>query len=97
MSRQSWVQDRRTGKLIPKDEYYAQPERTHMIAPDFYEYESPIDGAPVIGRKQRREDLKRHGCRPYEAGEKEDYIRRRNDAERAEGQRIEQFLRNGFG
>lgn len=34
-------------------------------------YESPVTGLWVEGRKQRREDLKRNRCRPYEGREQE--------------------------
>jgi hypothetical protein len=43
----------------------------HFIQPDLPGYESPIDGKWVEGRKARREDLKRSGCRPYEGREQE--------------------------
>lgn len=48
-----------------------------MVAPDLPGYESPIDGRWIEGRKARQEDLKRNQCRPYEDGEREEYIRRR--------------------
>lgn len=38
---------------------------------DLPAYTSPIDGQLVDGRKARREDLKRNGCRPYEGREQE--------------------------
>lgn len=38
---------------------------------DLPAYESPIDGKPVEGRRQRRNDLARSGCRPYEGREAE--------------------------
>lgn len=38
---------------------------------DLPEYESPVTGQVVAGRKQRREDLKRTGSRPYEGREQE--------------------------
>lgn len=37
-----------------------------MIISDIEPYQSPIDGAYVGGRASRREDLKKHGCVPYE-------------------------------
>lgn len=38
---------------------------------DLPPYASPIDGRMVDGRRQRREDLKRSDCRPYEGREQE--------------------------
>lgn len=51
------------------------------VAPDVMgdlpAYHSPIDGRLVDGRAARRDDLKRHKCRPYEQGEREEADRRR--------------------
>lgn len=51
-----------------------QPRRAqalHFIQADLPGYESPIDGRWVEGRRARREDLRRSGCRPYEGREQE--------------------------
>jgi hypothetical protein len=51
-----------------------QPRRAqalHFIQPDLPGYESPVTGKWVEGRKARREDLLRTGCRPYEGREQE--------------------------
>ena len=53
------------------------------VMPDLPAYRSPIDGRLIDGRAQRREDLKRHGCRPYEASEKQEMLRRREADEAA--------------
>lgn len=53
----SWVE-------VPKD-YIPEPIAP-MVWGDLPEYESPIDGRPINGRVQRREDLKRSGSRPWE-------------------------------
>lgn len=42
-----------------------------MIVADIPEYLSPVTGKPVNGRRQRNEDLKRSGCRPWEGREVE--------------------------
>lgn len=42
-----------------------------FIWDDLPGYESPIDGHWVEGRRARREDLRRNGCRPYEGREQE--------------------------
>ncbi len=50
-------------------------QRARIDAPfvqaDLPPYESPIDGHIVDGRRARREDLKRSGCRPYEGFDQE--------------------------
>lgn len=38
---------------------------------DYEGYASPASGRWIEGRRQREEDLRRTGCRPYEAGERE--------------------------
>ena len=51
----------------------AERARTsHLIWADLPAYESPIDGRIIEGRAQRREDLKRNGCREYDPGMKQD-------------------------
>lgn len=59
-------------------------------------YDSPIDGRPITSKAARIEDLKRNGCRPYEAGEKEDWIRRRQHEERAMDKRVEESVERWF-
>ncbi len=42
-----------------------------MVRPDIPAYQSPIDGRTIESRKQRTEDLKRNGSRPWEGLEQE--------------------------
>lgn len=46
-------------------------------------YDSPVTGEPVTNWHQRKEDLKRHGCTPYDPEIKTDYANRikREEAE----------------
>jgi hypothetical protein len=44
---------------------------TPAVFGDLPGYESPVTGKWVEGRRARREDLKRSGCRPYEGREQE--------------------------
>jgi hypothetical protein len=64
--------------LVPLNEAAFNAER---VAPDVMgdlpAYESPITGELIDGRRARREDLKRHNCRPYDAGEREEFERRK--------------------
>ena len=52
-------------------------------------YDSPIDGRPITSWAQRREDLVRHNCEPYDPDRKSDYLRRQQDAAAALDQSIE--------
>lgn len=56
----------------------------HFVWDDLPAYESPIDGRVVEGRRARREDLRRNGCRPYEGREQEMKEAARAQARRAE-------------
>lgn len=42
-----------------------------MVSVDNYEYQSPVSGKPIRGKRQRIEDLKRNRCRPWEGLENE--------------------------
>jgi hypothetical protein len=62
--RRSYVWDPITGNLVEKQN--SAPNSLHYIQPDLPDYQSPIDGKVVSGRRQRRYDLERSGSRPYE-------------------------------
>ena len=63
MARMSWVQCRKTGRLIPKDEYCAG--NVHDVAPavfgDMPAFQSPVDGTIVNGRADLRAHNRRNG------------------------------------
>lgn len=96
--RTRYIQDRETGELIAASEYHAARKSMHYVMPDLPDYESPIDGRVVHGRAGRREDLRRHGCRPWEGREAEaaEAARQRAyDAQRAE-QSLERAARTAY-
>lgn len=43
---------------------------------DWNGYESPIDGRPIVNKRQRIEDMARSDCIEYDPGMKQDYDRR---------------------
>lgn len=49
----------------------------NLVCDDLPGYLSPVTEKWVEGRRARREDLARSGCRPYDPGEKEEFLRRR--------------------
>jgi len=61
MSRKSWVQCRKTGKFIPKEEYYSNND-AHYVMTDLKPYKSMITGEIIQGRAQHRAHLRQHGC-----------------------------------
>jgi hypothetical protein len=63
MTRRSYVQDPATGKLVPKEEWYAGRDEPNapMVMPDLKPYQSMVTGEQIGGRRQHREHLKAHG------------------------------------
>ena len=66
-----WIQDPNTLELIPADQYQRKETSAPHFWPDLPDYVSPVTGKLVSGRRQREEDLKRSGCRPYEGRQSE--------------------------
>lgn len=64
-----YVWDKATKQLVEVSA--GKPRALHFIQDDLPGYDSPIDGKWIEGRKQRREDLKRSNCRPWEGKEAE--------------------------
>lgn len=59
------------GRMVEISLNDEQRERHHFVQPDIPGYASPVSGNWIEGRRARREDLKRTGCRPYEGREQE--------------------------
>jgi putative FmdB family regulatory protein len=63
---------------------------------DLPPYISPVTGREIRGRREREEDLKRSGCRPYEAGERQAAARKRAEIEKAFDARVEETVEREF-
>lgn len=61
MARQSWVQDPKTGKLIPKEEYQREGSDSAYIQGPIDSFVSPIDGRVIRDRKHLRDHNREHG------------------------------------
>lgn len=62
MTRKRYVQDKKTLKLVPYEEYYGLQEPAGpMIMPDIKPYQSMATGEMIGGRRQHREHLRQHG------------------------------------
>lgn len=72
--------DDRLGKLVDVPIEAPTPPRSAYVWNDLPDYTSPVDDRLVSGRKQRREDLKRNNCRPWEGREQEEKQAARNRA-----------------
>lgn len=74
-----------------------------MIARDYEGYTSPATGKWVEGKKQHLEDLKRSGCRLFEPGEREHFLKKglaehRKESEKLVDQAVEAAARDiGLG
>lgn len=55
-------------------------------------YDSPIDGTPITSWAARRNDLAKHGCRPYDEGMKQDYLRMQDEKQKDLDASIEQSV-----
>jgi hypothetical protein len=88
-----WIQNPRTGELVPAALYRREaPRACADVVRDLPDYESPIDGRVVSGRAQRREDLARNHCRPYEDGEREQAERARKADDAALDARVSETV-----
>lgn len=56
--------DRQTG--VPMEKPFAGQIVMPNVMSDILEYRSPVDGALIGSRSQRRDDLKKHNCVEYE-------------------------------
>ncbi len=57
----SWIQDRETGKLVPRDEYVPRGTQHHTVLKALEPFVSPIDGTVISDRSHLRAHNKRHG------------------------------------
>ena len=69
MTRRRYVQI--NGELVEVSPDYMPEPRGPMVFGDLPEYQSPVTGMIVAGRRARREDLKRTGSRPWEGLDQE--------------------------
>ena len=62
----SWVQCKKTGKFIPKEEYYGPRVEVDfpMVQGDFKSFISPITKEEISDRGQLRRHLAKHGVAP---------------------------------
>lgn len=66
------------------------------IRGDYPDYTCPITGRVISGRKQHEENLRRHGCRVLESGEKELAEKFRQQQDKELDASIEQSVERGI-
>jgi hypothetical protein len=59
--RGSFIQDPKTGELVPKDQYYAPANTSCYVMPDIQPYQSMQTGEMITSRSHHRAHLKQHG------------------------------------
>jgi len=59
---------------------------------DYATYLCPITNKPIEGRVAHRENLKRHGCRVFEAGEKEEMLANKKLREAKEERAVDETV-----
>ena len=67
-----------------------------LIIPGDINYLSPIDGRPITNKRERAEDLARHGCIEYDPCMKQDADRRIKESDKALDDAIDQAVHEGI-
>ena len=95
--RRRYRYDAQTKQLVEIKEAKPQ-EVAPKVFGDIPGYESPVSGKWVEGRRARREDLKRTGCRPYEGRESEQRAAQQHwkDLEKRQEQSIEKAVHQAW-
>ena len=96
--RRKFVWDAKLRAMVEVSTDYRQPRVGPDIWNDTPDYVSPVSGLVVSGRKQRREDLRRTGSRPWEGMEQErkEAERRLQHADERSDRRLEEGLRRQY-
>ena len=84
--------DKKTGEEKEPESKPFIPGKIHLTK-DIEGYSCPVTGKWIDGRKAHRDNLARHGCRIMEKGEKEDFNKRRADADKQMERDVTQILR----
>ena len=95
--RKRWIQI--NGELVEvTPNHQTQKRQAPYVQADLPDYESPIDGRIVHGRKGRRDDLKRHRCRPWEGRDQEEReaARQRAYNEQMDERRLDENARRAY-
>lgn len=86
------------GNYVPKEicpqcgaisERYLTPQ---AISGDYAPYNCPITGQLISGKKEHEANLRKHGCRIIEKGEREDFDRRKASRDESFRQSVRQTV-----
>lgn len=97
-ARRRWRWDPDVGELVEVSIEQQKPAGV-MLMTDIPPYVSPVSGKLIDGRRARREDLKRTGCRPFEgkAVEAREAAKVRNEADAKFDRTIEASIHSTLG
>jgi hypothetical protein len=99
MTRRRFIYDPQTKGMVEVSVDHRAPQRqAPHVRGDLEDYTSPVTGLVVHGRRGRRDDLKRHGCRPYEGrqAEQREADRQRAYAEQKSDARLHEAASRAF-
>lgn len=93
-----YIQDPETLELIEIDPNYVPERKAPAVFGDLPGYQSPVSGLWIDGRRARRDDLRRHNCRPWEGmtQERKEADRRRKYQEEKLDRGLEEAARKAF-
>lgn len=93
-TRGSFIWDDKQGKMIPKEEYYANNVKTEapMIMGDIQPYQSMVTGEEIASRSKHREHLRQHGL--IEVGNETKYLE--NKPKQTDGKLKEMIARQVY-
>ena len=79
MTIKSWIQDPKSGKLVPKAEYRPPKQQQFGIMPDITPFKSPIDGQILSTRSTLEEHNRRHNVTNSADYSKQWYLQKRRE------------------
>lgn len=88
MTRRRFIQI--DGELVEVTPDYTPEPRGPFVMGEIPDYTSPVDGKVISGRAQRREDMRRNGCRPWEGRDQE--VKEAQRQKQYQDQHLEQRL-----
>ena len=86
--RRKWIYHH--GQSVEVDPYAISgpPKGPFIMSGDHYQYECPITGKPIMNKHEHNENLKAHGCRVLEKGERKEAPKRMEESFNENNERI---------
>jgi hypothetical protein len=99
MTRRKWIYPSDGSEPFEVSTDYTAAPSGPLVIGDLPSYQSPIDGRWIDGRVARREDLARHGCRPWEgiAQERKESARHQGYESDRQDRRLQAVVEQSIG